>query len=61
MQPSRTSNKRWDAEEDRGGEDARLRVLKSRAHCDRYDWFAGTPFRGYKRFAGSEYAGSTRF
>ena len=42
MQPSRIRNKRWNAEEERGGEDARQRVLKSLAHWNRYAGFAGT-------------------
>ena len=41
MQPSRMSNKRWDAEEERVGEDARLRVLRSRAYWNKYAWFKG--------------------
>ena len=36
----RTSNKRWDTEEE-GGEDARLRVLRSRAYWNKYAWFNG--------------------
>ena len=61
MQPSRIRNKRWNAEEERGGEDARQRVLKSLAHLNRYAGFAGKLVRCSGWFAGSKYAGSTRF
>ena len=61
MQPSRIRNKRWNDEEERGGEDARGRDLKSLAHCNRYAGFAGTLVRCSEWFAGSKYAGSTRF
>ena len=61
MQPSRMSNKRWNAEEERGGEDARQRVLKSLALWNRYAGFAGTLVRCSGWFAGLKYAGPTRF
>ena len=61
MQPSRMSNKRWNAEEEWGGEDARGRDLKSLAYWNRYAGFAGTLVRCSGWFAGSKYAGSTRF
>ena len=61
MQPSRIRNKRWNAEEEKGGEDAREGYLKSLAYWNRYAGFAGTLVRCSGWFAGSKYAGSTRF
>ena len=54
MQPSRMSNKRWDAEEERGGEDARERDLKSLAYWNKYIGFAGTQGQCFEWFAGSK-------
>ena len=61
MQPLRIQNKCWNAKGERGGEDARQRVLKSLAHWNRYAGLAGTLVRCSGWFAGSKYAGSTRF
>ena len=41
MQPSRIRNKRWNAEEEWGGDDDRQRDLKSLAYWNRY---AGSMF-----------------
>ena len=61
MQPSRVRNKRWNAEEEWGGEDARERDLKSLAYWNKYAGLAGTMGQCFERLADSEYAGSTRF